>query len=161
MTTLQHLYLASCQRHCVKANTKLCEVLGGHTASDLQSLDLSENYVGTEGGWACLMDVIAAAPKLEVLDIGSNYLQTENIQDLCTRLAGHPGIRAVKLNNNRLYIESGKELLRLVRQNRNITDVEVATPGVPNDNKIPEKIMNQITREVQINISRKHRRSSA
>eukprot|EP01060_Flectonema_neradi_P011488 TRINITY_DN18553_c0_g1_i1.p1 TRINITY_DN18553_c0_g1~~TRINITY_DN18553_c0_g1_i1.p1 ORF type:complete len:204 (+),score=23.92 TRINITY_DN18553_c0_g1_i1:136-747(+) len=154
LNNLQNTYIASCHKFGVKANSKLRDMLDRPPA-ELKVLDLSKNYMGFENGLACLLDVIQASTCLEEINLSGNYLTSENINSLVEVLITHPSVSIVRLNNNRLYIDSGKDLLRLVRHNRNVILLELTTPGIANDNKIPEKILNQIQRQLQINMTRK------
>ena len=154
LNIIQNTYIASCHKFGVKANSKLRGMLD-KPPHELRILDLSNNYVGFENGFSCLLDVIQAATSLEELNLSGNYLTTENTQSLVEVLVHHPSISILRLNNNRLYIDSGKELLKLLRHNRNVILVELTTPGIANDNKVPDKILNQIQRELQINLTRK------
>eukprot|EP01065_Artemidia_motanka_P028840 TRINITY_DN34522_c0_g1_i1.p1 TRINITY_DN34522_c0_g1~~TRINITY_DN34522_c0_g1_i1.p1 ORF type:complete len:181 (+),score=51.73 TRINITY_DN34522_c0_g1_i1:66-545(+) len=150
-SNLRHVYVTNCTRRRVKANTALAEALDC-LSTDLTALNVSGNYVGPEHGFECLLEVVKTADKLQELDVSNNYLTTENTKSLVDVLSRHPGIRTLRINNNRLYIDSGKELLRLVRHNRNVVAVETDYAGYPNSNKIPDKIRGQIQRELQTNM---------
>ena len=150
---LQHLYIGNCHKHGAKANSKLCTTLNVG-AADLTSLDLASNYTGTDNGFTCLVSVLAAAPQMQELDLSDNYLTSDNVKELVAHLLHHPSLHTLSLLNNRLYIASGKELLRLARQNHTIKHIKIATSGVRNDNKVPDKILSQIERELQQNRAR-------
>ena len=145
--SLQHAYLASCQTHGVKANSRLCAVLD-RAADELTSLSLRDNYIGSEGGFRCLAEVLPQATCLEELDLCGCFLTTENVRELVEQLLLHPTITTVRLLNNRLYVESGKELLRLARHNHGVTVIEASSAALADGNKIPEKILNGIEREL-------------
>ena len=128
------------------------------TGAPLKVLDMRENYVGSGSGFQVILDYIESNGALEEIDLSGNYLTTDNIRLLCEVLRIHPGVHKVKLNDNRLYIESGKELVRLSRFNPRMVEIEVTNhlkvSGNASDaakrsamgahNRIPEKIMAQM-----------------
>lgn len=142
-------YALHCRKLKVKPNSELTMIL--KNSSTLTELNLSNNYLGTEGGFECFLEVLRAAPNLQTLDLSQTCLMTENVKALCEVLTHHPGITALKLRDNRLYIDSAKELIRLVRLNKNISLVDVAATASPFSNKIPEKLLHQLTRDTLSN----------
>lgn len=147
MSTLLDLYVSACQQRHVKPNSALRDVLT--STSNPTTLDLRNNYCGTEDGFDCLLEVLRKCDQLTSLDLSCNFLTTENVKSLVDVLLKHPGVRTVRLNDNRLYIESGKALVRLARFNPRIQCVDVT--GGANTNKIPPRIVEQLNRELQIN----------
>eukprot|EP01012_Entosiphon_sulcatum_P041081 TRINITY_DN54861_c0_g1_i1.p1 TRINITY_DN54861_c0_g1~~TRINITY_DN54861_c0_g1_i1.p1 ORF type:complete len:150 (+),score=37.02 TRINITY_DN54861_c0_g1_i1:48-497(+) len=148
MASLKEVYTAACARHKCKPNSGLLTLLD---AADQTTLNYANNYCGSENGFTCLLEVIKANPQLQTIDLSGNFLSSENVRALVDVLIPHPSIRRVKLNNNRLYIDAGKDLIRLARQNRRIVEVEVDNQTEKNNNKIPPKLMEQLARELQLN----------
>jgi hypothetical protein len=146
---------------------QLCEarvsVLNSALRVELQSgpvrvLDMRENYVGSGSGFQVILEYIQSSTMIEEIDLSGNYLTTDNIRLLCEVLRNHPSVHTLRLNDNRLYIESGKELVRLARFNPRMMKVEVTNhlkvsptasdaakrSAIGAHNRIPEKILAQM-----------------
>eukprot|EP01004_Peranema_trichophorum_P010304 NODE_9079_length_622_cov_24.392786_g8451_i0.p1 GENE.NODE_9079_length_622_cov_24.392786_g8451_i0~~NODE_9079_length_622_cov_24.392786_g8451_i0.p1 ORF type:complete len:154 (-),score=17.50 NODE_9079_length_622_cov_24.392786_g8451_i0:96-557(-) len=146
--SLKDIYRNACEKWKCKPNSGLLAQLEN---PDQTSLIYSNNYCGSEHGFTCLLAVIEGNPHLKVIDLSSNFLTTENVHALVETLIRHPACTSLKLNNNRLYIDAGKDLLRLARLNRRIIEIETEDEKTKNNNKIPPKIYQQIQRELQHN----------
>eukprot|EP00667_Euglena_gracilis_P025404 EG_transcript_29808 len=146
MPTTRQVYVSSCRELQCKPNSALLSLLD----SDNEKVwNCRNNYIGSENGFRALLAAVQANKELEELDLSSNYLTPENIHALVETLADHPSIRVVRLNNNRLYIDAGKELVRLARKNRHITLIETEDTEERNDNKIPPRILASLRRELE------------
>eukprot|EP01006_Ploeotia_vitrea_P002780 TRINITY_DN108874_c0_g1_i1.p1 TRINITY_DN108874_c0_g1~~TRINITY_DN108874_c0_g1_i1.p1 ORF type:complete len:154 (-),score=12.94 TRINITY_DN108874_c0_g1_i1:187-648(-) len=151
---LKETYEAACERYKCKRNSAMIKMLE-EAPDSLQVLNYNNNYCGSENGFNAILEVIKANDLLTGVDLSGNFLSTENIKALVEVLIKHPSVISVKLNNNRLYIDAGKELVRLARHNRRLQEIEVDAQGYKNNNKIPVKIMGQLNRELMMNRERK------
>lgn len=137
-----NVYADECARLKIKANTVVNHLASSGTPSDV---NLARNYCGTERGFAALLEWIKANPNLQHLDLSNNHLSTDNVTDLVVVLLKHPSIATLKLNGNRLFIESGVQLVRLARFNSNIVELDVVDDSsVLNANHIPERVMRKL-----------------
>eukprot|EP00667_Euglena_gracilis_P029298 EG_transcript_38483 len=126
--SLRQLYLQQCQQHALsKPNSGLLARLPAHPdgAAELRTLDLTDNVVGRRG-FACLLPIIAAAPRLETLRLGNNMLTNQSVEPLLRVLEGHPGLTALDLRGNHLTALAGKGLLRLAKVNPRVLHIETA-----------------------------------
>uniref|UniRef100_A0A7S1NEG3 Uncharacterized protein n=1 Tax=Eutreptiella gymnastica TaxID=73025 RepID=A0A7S1NEG3_9EUGL len=142
---LKDTYLAACERCQCKPNSAL---LVTFDSRDQTTWNLKNNYIGAENAFKILLELIQANEVLRELDLSGNFLSTENVRSLVDVLVPHPTINVVRLNNNRLYIDSGKDLLRLARRNKRVVVIDIEDATERNDNKVPAKILGQIRREL-------------
>jgi Ran GTPase-activating protein (RanGAP) involved in mRNA processing and transport len=110
--------------------------------------DCKTNYIGPEVSFKILLECIEANEWLKEINLSSNFLTTENIRCLVDVLIQHPAITTVRLNDNRLYIDAGKDLIRLARKNRRITVIETEDTRDRNNNKIPARFLGAIQSEL-------------
>ena len=153
----------SCVQHRAKVNSELYSTLCGFkNIDDLVELDLSKNYVGNEAGFECILELIRSAPQMKILNLTDSGLTTENVTDLVALLLKHPNVTHVKLNLNRLFIDSGVQLVRLARFNSRITQIDVveeygeSTTDVEKQlaNHIPPKLVMEMQRHLRFNRDR-------
>jgi len=149
------VYREACTRLGCKENSSFIRVL--EAQPNPRTLDLSNNYCGSEHGLEAILEVIKGESSLKEVNLSGNYLTTENVRSLVGVLLKHPTVTTVRLNDNRLYIESGKELVRLARFNPRITTIETEGGNFPVGhafkNKIPVKIVEMMQRQIQFNLS--------
>ena len=147
------VYRASCTRLGCKENSSIIRTLEAQPHPTV--LDMSTNYCGSEHGLECLLDVIKTDTQLVEVNLSRNYLTTENVRSLVAVLLKHPTVSVVRLDDNRLYIESGKELIRLARYNPRVRVIQTEggkfLEGHPFKNKIPPKLLEMIDRQIQFN----------
>lgn len=143
--SLKDTYVAACERCSCKTNSLVLKTLQGN---DQTVWSYKNNYIGAENGFKILLELIENNEVLQDLDVSGNFLTTENVRSLVDVLINHPTVTQLRINNNRLYIDSGKELLRLARRNARIVTIETENQEEKNDNKIPPKILGQISREL-------------
>eukprot|EP00996_Jenningsia_fusiforme_P004008 NODE_4806_length_759_cov_18.585915_g4457_i0.p1 GENE.NODE_4806_length_759_cov_18.585915_g4457_i0~~NODE_4806_length_759_cov_18.585915_g4457_i0.p1 ORF type:complete len:156 (+),score=25.61 NODE_4806_length_759_cov_18.585915_g4457_i0:89-556(+) len=146
---LATVYDAACSKLRCKPNSSIRKMLVNDRNQKV--LDLHSNYCGSENGFACILEVIAANTQLEHLDLSGNFLTPENVHALVNVLLKHPKCSTLRLNDNRLYIDAGKSLVRLAKNNPRIIEIDVDDQTTRNNNKIPQKIMNQLQRELTQN----------
>lgn len=142
-------YESACKSSKIKPNSDIVAQL---SADGLTSLVLKDNYCGTENGFACLLQALKSNTTLSHIDLSGNHLTSENIHDLCEVLLKHPSVSSVTLLDNRLFIESGLQLVRLARFNSRITDI-VADPtsDSPHTNHIPEHVLMKVNKHLEYN----------
>ena len=150
-------YNTSCVKRHAKVNSELYTALCRfRNVDDLNALDLSKNYVGNDAGFACLLELIKNAPQLRVLNLASCGLTTQNVTDLVGVLLAHPNIREVHLQCNRLYIDSGVQLVRLARFNPRVAYIyTVDQPATEIErqlaNHIPPQLVAEMHRHLKFN----------
>lgn len=149
--SLAEKYVTTCQRQKIKPNSGMIAALAGE--EPMTKLDLSNNYCGGESGFECVLQIVQDCPTLVELDLSGNFLNTDNVKRLVACAWEHPGLSTLRLNRNRLYIESGKELVRLARFNKRIKAIEFTdtADGDATANHVPQKIVDQLSRELQRN----------
>jgi hypothetical protein len=152
MTEASGVYLAACERRSIKPNSAIANLLEREASP--RSLQLSNNYCGTENGFDCFLEALKVCPDVESLDLNDNHLTTENVTALCETLLRHPNVLSLSLCNNRLYIESGMQLVRLARFNPGIAAIDVTDEvDSPTANHIPDRIVRKIHAQVNLNRS--------
>uniref|UniRef100_A0A7S1JA23 Uncharacterized protein n=1 Tax=Eutreptiella gymnastica TaxID=73025 RepID=A0A7S1JA23_9EUGL len=127
---LDELYNDTCQQVGVKPDPNVVKILTGQYSREVQTLDFSSNYLGLNG-MAVLLDVIAECPSLESLSFENNYLKPESIPHLVKIIKGMPSLCALNLaNNSTLGFSTAKLLLQLVKNNKQITELELHGTGI-------------------------------
>lgn len=160
-TVVAKTYNNSCVQHRAKVNSELYATLCSFkNVDDLNDLDLSKNYVGNEAGFDCILELIKAAPQLRNINLSDCGMTTQNVTELVSLLLKHPNVCSLKLNFNRLYIDSGVQLIRLARFNARITQIDVVDSQPANDverqvaNHIPPKLISEMQRHLKFNKDR-------
>jgi hypothetical protein len=148
-----NVYTESCAKYKVKPNCVVADI-ATTAEGPIKHLNLSRNYCGTENGFAAVLDWIKTLEDLETLDLSNALITTENVSDLVAVLLKHPSVHTVVLHSNRLFVESGVHLVRLARFNPNIKRVDVVdSPGSPNPNHIPERLLRKLNAHLAYNNS--------
>lgn len=160
-TLIAKSYNHSCVQHRAKVNSDLyAQLCGFKNVDDLIDLDLSRNYVGNEAGFDCILELIKAAPQLKTLNLSDTGLTTENMTELVALLLKHPNLTTLTVKYNRLYIDSGLQLIRLARFNPRIVTIEAVDNQPANDverqlaNHIPPKLVTEMQRHLTFNKER-------
>ena len=102
---------------------------------------------------------------IEVIDLSNNFLTTEKIEKLCHvfKSPSFPLLHTLNLSNNRLYIKSGLEVLKLIQYKASLKIVlldnwtsESTTYNTTSRirNHIPNKIMKAIENAILYNNTR-------
>jgi hypothetical protein len=118
---LRKLYIEVCQRNSCKPNSQFLKQL--QRRSTVGFMDFSENYIGGDKAFRCVLEVIQNNTELKVLNLSNNFLTSEQITLLVNTLITHPSLTRLILLNNNLYVHAAKELLRLTRLNSKITEL--------------------------------------
>jgi len=124
--SLRRAYLRECAVQQVrKPNSGLLALLPDDAtqSGDLDEIDLSDNVVGPKG-LRCLFPAIASAPNLQRILVPGNQLTNEVVRDLCRVLRTHRGITELDVSDNCITADAGRELLLLARSNPNVVSIE-------------------------------------
>lgn len=156
-TVVAKAYNATCIKRRAKVNSDLYNLLCSYrNVDDLIDLDLSKNYVGAEAGFECIIELIKTAPQLRSINLSCTGLTTQNVVELVALLLNHPNVRDLTLNFNRLYIDSGVQLVRLARFNPRMMHIYIVDQPA-NDverqlaNHIPPGIVAEMQRHLRYN----------
>jgi hypothetical protein len=141
-------YIAACRDLKVKPNAAFVEL--GKTSKEV---DLSRNYLGADNGFSAFLAWLAKSEATEHIDLSGCHLTTENVKDLVDVCLTHPSVTSILLHSNRLFVESGTQLVRLARFNANITALGIRDgAGAPHANHIPDRLVRKIEAHLQYNI---------
>ena len=167
-------YCTACDSLKIRPNSTLWQEL--EIGTPLRVVDLSKNYIGSDEGFQCILNWIPTCKTLEEVDLSNNFLTTDNIKALVELLLREEtNIHTLKLHYNRLYIESGQQLVRLARFNRKLVEIEVrddppaAAPADGNPpavtaagmklsthaNRIPDRFLRQMRTHLEHNKQQK------
>ncbi|RNF21870.1 putative calpain [Trypanosoma cruzi] len=125
MTTLEDLYASYCRRRGCRPNSFLSRYLQEEFTRHsqqrvLESLDLSNNYVGAKG-IIPVLDLVKNVKTVRRLDVRKNMLEHEQLEHLVYCLALHPSIEEVDVSGNALDDGSVDIILKLLQANESIT----------------------------------------
>ena len=122
MADLKELYKQKCSELGIKPNSKLVGNLP--SSGGLQTLDLTDNMIGSKGVLA-ILPVVEHSPELATICLRGNMIASGTIKDLATTLREHKTVHSLDLSDNDIRL-AGPDLLELLKHNRNICDVNIA-----------------------------------
>eukprot|EP01065_Artemidia_motanka_P021269 TRINITY_DN25435_c0_g1_i1.p1 TRINITY_DN25435_c0_g1~~TRINITY_DN25435_c0_g1_i1.p1 ORF type:complete len:1034 (+),score=171.03 TRINITY_DN25435_c0_g1_i1:1960-5061(+) len=115
-----------------KSLLKLLSRYGGA----LDELDLGCEYTGPTTLRFVVSELLPRLPKVKRLVLRSCQVVNADVVSLCRSAAAHPALVTVDLSQNPdVYLEGGRALQGLLRQNGRITDVDVAGTGLSEASK--------------------------
>ena len=107
---VQEAYRARCASHRVKVNS----IVGTLPhVGELEKLDLSHTLVGAKG-LKPLVELVRTCPSLHTLNLRSQQLNSEAVQEMAETLRGHPGLTLLDISGNHCPV-AGPTLVELVK----------------------------------------------
>jgi len=124
--TLRDIYVMICRRQgCAKANSGVLKLLSDKAGDwEVQSLDLSHNYIGSRGAIP-VIELTKLLPKLRVINLADNYLDNKSALHLCKTAAYHPALTQIDVSSNPFTWCAGMSFLELVERNVMISKVGI------------------------------------
>jgi Ran GTPase-activating protein (RanGAP) involved in mRNA processing and transport len=92
----------------------------------ITSLNLSENEINTPEALAALVGLLRQNPQIISLDLSFNNIRKEKMQDVVLALSGHR-LTSLNLSGNNITRPAILDLIRLLRQNRQITSLDLSS----------------------------------
>eukprot|EP01064_Diplonema_japonicum_P004340 TRINITY_DN12813_c0_g1_i1.p1 TRINITY_DN12813_c0_g1~~TRINITY_DN12813_c0_g1_i1.p1 ORF type:complete len:274 (+),score=74.53 TRINITY_DN12813_c0_g1_i1:51-824(+) len=136
-TEYQQKYLRGCLCHITddeekrpKVNRTILKKLASLTKETV-SADFSGHILGPYGSIP-LISALAGHPSLTTLDLSWNDLREETLPALTSLVASTPHLTSLSLASNRyLAATAGRVLLLIVKQNKNITEMDITGCNIP------------------------------
>lgn len=140
------LYLLGCKNHGVKRpNPQILKYLQQYQEdpSELEVLDLSNNYVGNRGIHA-ILEVIEKLPNFRYLNVSNQKLYNTDLSEDSVKgnatvdrivevLKSHPTANALDISANPVSNYAGRKLLGLVQVNKRVCRVELKNTRIDFD----------------------------
>eukprot|EP01065_Artemidia_motanka_P029636 TRINITY_DN35721_c0_g1_i1.p1 TRINITY_DN35721_c0_g1~~TRINITY_DN35721_c0_g1_i1.p1 ORF type:complete len:496 (+),score=140.48 TRINITY_DN35721_c0_g1_i1:65-1489(+) len=120
---LRDLYIALCAAHDVKVNSGVLRALPDGGDQRVESLDLSQNYLG-ENGAVPLVQLLRRCTLLRELYLDSTGIGTVAVRALTEALFRHEYVHTLSVRNNNLVESDGMALLRLLRARPGLLQLE-------------------------------------
>ncbi|KPI85324.1 putative calpain [Leptomonas seymouri] len=116
------LYDYYCRRSACHPNSSVKTFLESTGRTELETLDVSGNYLG-QRGLIPVLDLVKNTKTIQTLDVSNNELGVEQVQHLAYCLALHPNMRSVRLCNTGLHDGHVEVLLQLLSMNKSIEEL--------------------------------------
>eukprot|EP00756_Hemistasia_phaeocysticola_P002969 Hpha_TRINITY_DN11988_c0_g1::TRINITY_DN11988_c0_g1_i1::g.20707::m.20707 len=119
-------YVQKCLALGVKTNTAVVKKIdSGTIGPETTALDMSDQYVGAKGLLALLEMIREGCPNLLTLNLAGNSVNNTVIDLLVEVAAAHPKLEAINLDDNPLSYKAGQALLGLSKKNTRIKSIEL------------------------------------
>ena len=140
-------YLASCDKHQVKPNSVLVEMLTAAT-EPIKRIDMANNYLGPKG-IKTLVSVLSAHSEVEVLILRNSLITDELAVDLLNFVATSScKVRRIAFDNNPITHATGRRILAILQAHRFLDVVTLAGTHVS------ESIQRKVSRQCEVNLKR-------
>eukprot|EP01012_Entosiphon_sulcatum_P008648 TRINITY_DN14747_c0_g1_i1.p1 TRINITY_DN14747_c0_g1~~TRINITY_DN14747_c0_g1_i1.p1 ORF type:complete len:472 (-),score=106.16 TRINITY_DN14747_c0_g1_i1:242-1657(-) len=115
------MYITRCKELQIKPNSAMVKQLDQTT--DLEVLDLTNNYVGPKGLQAALQAITGS--NVTTLRLADNQIDNDGLQIVLDVVKTHPSITSLDLSNNPLSQLAGRQLLTLLQEDHNIIELKL------------------------------------
>lgn len=142
-TPLRSDYVAQCMQARVKPNSGVVALLSGIAQDgDVETLDLSGNYVG-DGGLAPILSIVNRFYRLKTLRLADNGIKNNGVRLLAHVIRNHGSLTALDLSKNSITRTAGRDLLNLVASMPKLTSIDLS--GTHIDSTMMEKIEKRLS----------------
>eukprot|EP01065_Artemidia_motanka_P041812 TRINITY_DN5474_c0_g1_i2.p1 TRINITY_DN5474_c0_g1~~TRINITY_DN5474_c0_g1_i2.p1 ORF type:complete len:569 (+),score=226.77 TRINITY_DN5474_c0_g1_i2:50-1708(+) len=124
-------YVQKCLALGVKTNTAVVQKIDtGMISDETEHLDMRNNYVGAKGLIAILEMIQEGCPNVLTLNLAGNSVNNTVIDLLVEVAAAHPKLEAIDLSDNPLSYKAGQALLSLAKKNSRIKSIELVNTKI-------------------------------
>jgi|EP00670_Eutreptiella_braarudii_P005213 CRP-like cAMP-binding protein/septum formation inhibitor MinC len=144
-------YLTKCKEHNIKKPNKevIDQLEEAQGFEELESLDLSRNYVGNKGMLA-IMEVIAKCKNFSTLVVGQHNAELSSDNEFVDKImqvaAAHPSMTSIDFMGNPVTAYGAKKLLDLARENEQILYLHL------DDDELDQKLKIRIREALEANL---------
>ena len=125
---------------------------------DMEVLNLRNHYLGKETGFRSFILAIPGASCLRSIDCTNCFLSLNDVTTLVGVALSLPSLQILNISQNEIFIEGGKQLLRLCQLNKEVVCVDGVNDdrALPYANYIPPRITCRINKLLEVNMKQQN-----
>jgi len=132
---LRRLYTRVCKQKGCKPNSGLLNTFDSLTPPEqlaLNSIDLSRNFMGSNGVYA-ILEFVSIQTTLEHVDLSYNNVELEHIVAMEAIVGGHNCLKSLNLSGNPLTVVAARIIIKMLVANERLTFVGVDDTSIDDE----------------------------